>query len=82
MNRDRIDLGVTSMGGGLGGGTVLGIDTWIFYAHYFNTDVGIIGHEFGHHFGSHDSAWANSSYGLQPVNQQSYSVSFKDTPVL
>lgn len=70
MNRDRINLGVTSMGGGLGGGSVLGIDTWIFYAHYFNTDVGIIGHEFGHHWGSHDSAWSNSSYGLQPINLQ------------
>lgn len=70
MNRGLINLGVTSMGGGLGGGTVLGIDTWYFYSHYFNADIGVIGHEFGHHWGSHDSAWANSSYGLQSVNLQ------------
>ncbi len=70
MNRNLINLGVTSIGGGLGGGTVLGIDTWYFYSHYFNADIGVIGHEFGHHWGSHASAWANSSYGLQSVNLQ------------
>ena len=70
MNRGTIRLGVSTIGGGLGGGEVLGVDTWLFYAHYFNTSIGIIGHEFGHHWGGHDSAWAKSGYGIQEVNQQ------------
>ena len=70
MNRGTIRLGVSTIGGGLGGGEVLGVDTWLFYAHYFNTSIGIVGHEFGHHWGGHNSAWAQSGYGLQPVNQQ------------
>jgi hypothetical protein len=69
MNRGSIRLGVTTMGGGLGGGDVLGVDTWHFYQHYFR-DIGTIGHEFGHHWGSHDSAWANESYGLQSSSSQ------------
>jgi hypothetical protein len=69
MNRGGIKLGVTTMGGGLGGGDVLGVDTWNFYQHYFR-DIGTVGHEFGHHWGSHDSAWANSSYGLQSSTAQ------------
>ena len=69
MNRGSIRLGVTTMGGGLGGGDVLGVDTWNYYQHYFKNN-GIIGHEFGHHFGSHDSAWSNSSYGLQSSSAQ------------
>lgn len=69
MSRGSIRLGVTTMGGGLGGGDVLGVDTWHFYQHYFR-DIGTIGHEFGHHWGSHDSAWANESYGLQSSSSQ------------
>ncbi|GEM77240.1 YncE family protein [Vibrio sagamiensis] len=65
MNRDRIRLGISTIGGGLGGGDVLGIDTWNYYAHYYNSGIGIVGHEFGHHWGSHDSSFANSSRGLQ-----------------
>nr|WP_086940037.1 hypothetical protein [Thaumasiovibrio occultus] len=67
MNRDRISLGVSTIGGGLGGGETLGVDTWIFYSHYYNSGVGIIGHEFGHHWGSHDSSFSNESNGLQPM---------------
>lgn len=29
-----------------------------------------MGYEFGHHWGSHDSAWAKGGYGLQEINQQ------------
>ncbi|GAK87598.1 hypothetical protein JCM19238_5208 [Vibrio ponticus] len=65
MNRDRIRLGISTIGGGLGGGDVLGIDTWNYYAHYYNSGIGVVGHEFGHHWGSHDSSFANSSRGLQ-----------------
>ena len=70
MNRGDIGLGITTIGGGLGGGEALGIDTWYFYSHYFNADIGVIGHEFGHHWGSHDSAWSNYSLGLQSTNLQ------------
>ncbi|NDV12940.1 YncE family protein [Crenobacter caeni] len=70
MNRAQLRLGVTTIGGGLGGGDVLGIDTWFFYSHYFNADIGVIGHEFGHHWGSHGSAWANAGWGLQLANLQ------------
>lgn len=67
MNRSRINLGITNMGGGLGGGEVLGIDTWIFYGHYRLSGLGIVAHEFGHHWGNHNSAWSNGSYGFQPL---------------
>lgn len=67
MNRSRINLGITNMGGGLGGGEVLGIDTWIFYGHYRLSGLGIVAHEFGHHWGNHNSAWSNASYGFQPM---------------
>ena len=70
MNRGDIRLGITTIGGGLGGGDILGNDTWLFYAHYFNTDVGLIGHEFGHHWGSHDSSWAGYDFGIQPITGQ------------
>ncbi len=65
MDRDRIRLGISTIGGGLGGGEVLGIDTWNYYAHYYNSGIGIVGHEFGHRWGSHDSSFANESRGLQ-----------------
>ncbi|WP_228278824.1 hypothetical protein [Acinetobacter indicus] len=32
MNRGKVTLGVTTVGGGLGGRNVLGVDTWLFYA--------------------------------------------------
>lgn len=67
LNRSSIKLGITAMGGGLGGGEVLGVDTWLFYGHYRQSGYGIIAHEFGHGFGSHSSAWANSAYGFQPM---------------
>lgn len=70
MNRDEINLGITNMGGGLGGGKVLGVDTWLFYGHYQLSGLGIVAHEFGHHWGSHNSAWANGSYGFQPLIDQ------------
>ncbi len=70
MNRGDIRLGITTIGGGLGGGDILGIDTWYFYSHYFNADIGVIGHEFGHHWGSHDSAWANYNVGMQAITLQ------------
>ena len=67
LNRGGISLGITSMGGGLGGGAVLGVDPWIYYGHYRWSGLGIVAHEFGHHWGSHSSAWANGSYGFQPM---------------
>jgi hypothetical protein len=69
MNRDRIQLGISTIGGGLGGGETLGIDTWNFYGHYYNSGIGIVGHEFGHHWGSHYSSFSNSSRGLQFMTQ-------------
>ncbi|MGF1686515.1 hypothetical protein L4C36_07435 [Photobacterium japonica] len=67
MDRDLINLGVSTIGGGLGGGSVLGIDTWLFYGHYYRSGFGILAHEFGHGFGSHDSAYANGGAGFQPL---------------
>ncbi len=67
LNRGGISLGITSMGGGLGGGAVLGVDTWIYYGHYRLSGYGLMAHEFGHHWGSHNSAWANGGYGFQPM---------------
>ncbi|WP_250852412.1 hypothetical protein [Acinetobacter sp. ANC 5414] len=45
----------------------MGVDPWIYYGHYRWSGLGIVAHEFGHHWGSHDSAWANDSYGFQPM---------------
>lgn len=67
LNRNEINLGVTNMGGGLGGGAVLGVDTWLFYGHYRLSGYRIIAHEFGHHWGGHNSAWAMSNYGFEPM---------------
>ena len=67
LNRNEINLGITNMGGGLGGGTVLGVDTWLFYGHYRLSGFRIIAHEFGHHWGGHNSAWAMSSHGFEPM---------------
>lgn len=67
LNRNEINLGITNMGGGLGGGAVLGVDTWLFYGHYRLSGYRIIAHEFGHHWGGHNSAWAMSNYGFEPM---------------
>lgn len=68
LNRNVINLGITNMGGGLGGGAVLGVDTWLFYGHYRLSGYRIIAHEFGHHWGGHNnSAWAMSNYGFEAM---------------
>ncbi|WP_425879838.1 beta-propeller fold lactonase family protein [Acinetobacter sp. TWP2-2-3] len=67
LNRNEINLGITNMGGGLGGGAVLGVDTWLFYGHYRLSGYRIIAHEFGHHWGGHNSAWAMSNYGFEAI---------------
>lgn len=67
LNRNEINLGITNMGGGLGGGAVLGVDTWLFYGHYRLSGYRIIAHEFGHHWGGHNSAWAMSNYGFEAM---------------
>ena len=55
-------LGRTGMGGGLGGGTTLGADHWIFYSHYISREGWhTVIHEMSHCMGySHDS---NMTYG-------------------
>ncbi|UKA08716.1 putative Ig domain-containing protein [Photobacterium damselae subsp. damselae] len=74
IHRTNIRAGVTTIGGGLGGGDVWGVDTWIFYSHYYanyvGASLGAVGHEFGHHWGSHQSAWANQSVGLQRISHE------------
>lgn len=67
LNRNEINLGVTNMGGGLGGGAVLGVDTWLFYGHYRLSGYRIIAHEFGHHWGGHNSAWAMAGHGFEAM---------------
>ena len=67
LNRGQISLGVTNMGGGLGGGQVLGVDGWIYYGHYRLSGYRIIAHEFGHHWGGHNSAWAMEGYGFEAM---------------
>ena len=69
MERGGIRLGVTTIGGGLGGGDVLGIDTWNYYAHYYKSGIGVVGHEFGHHWGSHSSSFSSYSTGMQRMSQ-------------
>ena len=32
-NKEHFNVGVTAIGGGLGGGATLGVDTWVFYSH-------------------------------------------------
>lgn len=65
MERGGIRLGISTIGGGLGGGDVLGIDTWNYYAHYYNSGIGIVGHEFGHHWGADGSGFSAEWTGLQ-----------------
>ena len=46
---------------------VLGVDTWLFYGHYRLSGYRIVAHEFGHHWGGHNSAWAMSNYGFEAM---------------
>ena len=67
LNRSNVRLGVTNMGGGLGGEEVLGVDTWLFYGHYRLSGFRIIAHEFGHAFGGHNTAWASVYEGFEAM---------------
>lgn len=67
LNRGQISLGVTNMGGGLGGGQVLGVGGWIYYGHYRQSGYRIVAHEFGHHWGGHNSAWAMEGWGFEAM---------------
>lgn len=63
MDRTLI-LGRTTMGGGLGGGTTLGVDHWMFYTHYYSLSSqawDMISHEFAHCMGYNHSS--NLTYG-------------------
>lgn len=60
--KPSLKLGVTSMGGGLGGGEVLGVDTWNFYSHYYGGSS-IVVHEFGHTLGyNHNSSFCYGEF--------------------
>lgn len=61
-NPRSFSLGLTEMGGGLGGGNNLGVDHWNFYSHYTShSGWPLIIHELAHCYGySHDS---NLTYG-------------------
>lgn len=67
LNRGNVRLGVTNMGGGLGGEEVLGVDTWLFYGHYRLSGYRIIAHEFGHAFGGHHTSWASVYEGFEAM---------------
>lgn len=71
MLRDYVNLGVTIIGGGLGSNYITGVDTWMFYTHYYGS-WGIIAHEFGHGFDGkktyhHETSFANGSNGWHPL---------------
>lgn len=56
-------LGLTAIGGGLGGAGVVGVDHWNFYSHYRSQGYLAIAHEAGHWWGyGHDSSICNN-YG-------------------
>lgn len=84
MDRSSLRLGVSTVGGGLGGGDVLGIDTWFYYSHYYRSGIGVVGHEFGHHWGSHDSSFANEARGLQRMTHDIHQMMIRseDLPYL
>ena len=67
IHRSNVRLGVTNMGGGLGGEEVLGVDGWLFYGHYRLSGYRIIAHEFGHAFGGHNTAWASVYEGFEKM---------------
>lgn len=60
LKRRNLVTGITGIGGGLGGGSVWGVDHWHFYGHYSSFHgIGTIAHEFGHCLGyGHSSAIA------------------------
>lgn len=71
LARDYVNVGITAMGGGLGGQGITGVDTWMFYTHYYG-QWGIIAHEFGHGFDGkktyhHNTSFANGGNGWQPL---------------
>ncbi|MGL5007717.1 MAG: hypothetical protein ACRC53_10240 [Plesiomonas sp.] len=70
MKRPTLNVGITSMGGGLGSAGITGIDTFNFVSHYYGS-WGIIAHEFGYGFDgrnySHNSAFARGSHGWHPL---------------
>ena len=56
-------LGLTAIGGGLGGPGIVGVDHWNFYSHYRSQGYLAIAHECGHWFGyGHESSICNN-YG-------------------
>ncbi|MGL4475879.1 MAG: hypothetical protein ACRCT7_15700, partial [Shewanella sp.] len=71
LNRAFVKGGVTLMGGGQGNEWATGIDTWMFYTHYYGS-WGIIAHEFGHGFDGkstyhHHTSFANGGNGWHPL---------------
>lgn len=70
LKRPYVNVGITAMGGGLGSGGITGVDTWLFYSHYYG-QWGIIAHEFGHGFDGksygHGTSFANGGNGWQPL---------------
>ncbi|PAR32720.1 hypothetical protein [Vibrio metoecus] len=89
MTRPNVNGGVTQIGGGLGGTSITGVDTWMFYTHYYGS-WGIIAHEFGHGFDgrgpgySHDTSFANGGNGWQPLITQlaNYHIRKGDLPYM
>ncbi|MGL5990829.1 MAG: hypothetical protein ACRCZT_04040 [Plesiomonas sp.] len=71
LNRPSVKGGVTLMGGGQADQWVTGVDTWLFYSHYYG-DWGVIAHEFGHGFDGkntyhHHTSFANGGNGWHPL---------------
>lgn len=70
LSRPYVNVGITAMGGGLGSAGITGVDTWLFYSHYYG-QWGIIAHEFGHGFDGksygHGTSFANGGNGWQPL---------------
>ncbi|MDD1792705.1 hypothetical protein LRP50_06170 [Enterovibrio sp. ZSDZ42] len=89
MVRPNVNAGITSIGGGLGGTGITGVDTWMFYTHYYGT-WGIIAHEFGHGFDgrgpgySHNTSFAQGGNGWQLLMTQlaNYHIRKGDLPYM